>query len=125
MTPWRRARGPSDSPPSTVKRKYERYLVNTLLTAMPEGGDQEIEVQGRALDVCENGVGGIFSETWMVGSRFNLEVRLPEGHPSLKLDAVVRHRTGAKFRYGFEFTDVSPEQRGILHDACKALAQQH
>jgi PilZ domain len=124
MTPWRRARGPGDNPASTIKRKYERYLVNTLLTAMPEVGDREIEVQGRALDVSENGVGGIFPEIWMVGSQFNLEIRLPDGHPPLNLNAIVRHRTGAKFRYGFEFTDVSPEQRKILQDACKALAQQ-
>jgi hypothetical protein len=124
MTPWRRARGPSDSPPSTIKRKNERYLVNTLLTAMPEGGDQGIEVQGRALDISESGVGGIFSESWMVGSRFNLEVRLPKGHASLKLDAILRHCTGATFRYGFEFADVSPEQRTILQNACQALAKQ-
>lgn len=124
MTPWRRALGPGDGPPSTVQRKYERYLVNTLLTAMPEGGDQEIEVQGRALDISESGVGGIFPEIWMVGSRFNLEVRLPEGHAPLKVNAIVRHRTGANFRYGFEFADVSPDQRRVVQNACKVLAKQ-
>jgi len=60
----------------------------------------------------------------MVGSRVNLEISLPVGGFSLKLDAIVRHRTGVKFRYAFEFVDMSLEQRKILQDACNFLASQ-
>ena len=96
--------------------------MNTRLTAAPCRDDRKKRIQGRALDISENGVGGLFSETWMVGSRFNLEISLPVGRAPLKLNAVVRHRTGVKFRYGFEFIDMSPEQRIILQGACDFLA---
>lgn len=122
MTPWRRCRDlDTGAPPSAIKRRDERYLVNTRLKATPGDGDQKTGVQGRALDISENGIGGIFHESWIVGSRVNLEIYLPLRHSPLKLDAIVRH-TGLKFRYGFEFKDVSPEQRRILQDACKFLA---
>jgi PilZ domain-containing protein len=122
MTPWRRIRGPGETPPSTMKRRDERYLVNSVLTATREAADRKLEVHGRALDISENGVGGLFSESWTVGSRVNLEISLPVGRSPLKLDAIVRHRTGVKFRYGFEFVDMSLEQRRILQDACNFLA---
>jgi hypothetical protein len=121
MTPWRRARGPGETPASTIKRRDERYLVNTRLTATLNVG-QKIEVQGRALDISQHGVGGLFDETWTVGSRIELGICLPVGHSPLKVDAVVRHRTGVKFRYGFEFVEMSAEQRASLQQACKFLA---
>jgi hypothetical protein len=121
MTPWRRIRGPGETPPSSMKRRDERYLVNSVLTATPEAADRKLQVHGRALDISENGVGGLFSESWTVGSRVNLEVSLPVGRSPLKLDAIVRHRTGVKFRYGFELVDMSLEQRRILQDACNFL----
>jgi hypothetical protein len=122
MGPWRRSRGSGDTPRSTAKRRHERYFVNTRLLAVMEDEDRTSGVHGRALDVSESGVGGIFDEAWALGSRINLEISLPAIHSPLKLKAIVRHCTGTKFRYGFEFIDVSAEQQRILGVACKFLA---
>lgn len=119
MAPWRRARGPDDTAASAVKRRHERYLLNTRITAIPGTGDPRARVGSRALDLSEGGVGALFRETWQVGVRLDLEVSLPASRTALRVGAIVRHRTG--FRYGFEFADLSDEQNRILRDACKFL----
>ena len=119
MNPWRRARGPEENPAAT-KRRHTRYLLNTRLTVIPAPGDELRGIQNRALDISESGVGGLFHESWKVGIRVQLEVSLPVDTTLLKVGAIVRHHTG--IRYGFEFIDMSPEQRGILSGACKVLS---
>jgi len=119
MSPWRRARGPGETLPSTIKRRHARYLLNTGLAVISGTGDQQINIRSRAVDISESGVGGVFHENWKVGIRVELEMSLPVGPALLNVAAIVRHHTGT--RYGFEFIDISPEQRGILRDACKLL----
>lgn len=90
--------------------------------AAPETEEQPGAEHSRALDISESGVGGLFHESWPVGSRVRLEVSLPvEQTPLLKVGAIVRHHTGV--RYGFEFIDLSLEQHRILQRACEALAK--
>jgi len=88
--------------------------------AAPETEEQPGPEHSRALDISESGVGGLFHESWPVGSRVRLEVSLPVDETPLKVGAIVRHHTGV--RYGFEFIDVSLEQRTVLQRACRTLA---
>jgi len=89
--------------------------------AAPATEEQPGPEHSRTLDISESGVGGLFHESWQVGSRVRLEVSLPVDEPPLKVGAIVRHHTGV--RYGFEFIDVSLEQRTVLQRACTALAR--
>jgi hypothetical protein len=120
MSPWRRARGPGETPPSNAKRRHPRYLLSTRLTAMLESEDEPTRVQSRALDISESGVGGLFHESWAVGIRVRLEVSLPVDEALLNVGAIVRHHTGV--RYGFEFADMSLEQRRTLRETCEAIS---
>jgi hypothetical protein len=122
MSPWRRRPpGPGETPPSTAKRRHPRYLLNTPVTAVPDTEDQHSRMHSRALDISESGVGSLFQENWHVGTRVRLEISLPVDQTPLKVGAIVRHHTG--MRYGFEFLDISLEQRGILRDTCKVLSK--
>jgi c-di-GMP-binding flagellar brake protein YcgR len=83
--------------------------------------DQRTGAHSRTLDISESGVGGLFHESWEVGSRVRLEVSLPVEQTPLKIGAIVRHHAGV--RYGFEFIDISLEQRRMLRNACKVLSK--
>lgn len=104
-----------------AKRRHPRYLLSTRLTAAPYPEDQHIGTHSRALDISESGVGGVFQESWDVGTCLRLEVSLPVEQTPLKVGAIVRHHTGV--RYGFEFIDMSIEQRRILRNACEVLSK--
>jgi c-di-GMP-binding flagellar brake protein YcgR len=103
------------------KRRHRRYLLSSHLMAAPDNEEQPGAEHSRALDISESGLGGLFHESWPVGSRVKLEVSLPVEQTPLKVGAIVRHHTGV--RYGFEFVDISLEQRRILQRACEALAK--
>ena len=120
MTPWRRARAPNDLPPSTLKRRNERYLLSTRLAATVRSDQGETKVQTHALDISEGGIGTLAGEGWGVGSHVNLEVSLPVENKLLEIQGIVRHRTG--IRCGLEFLEVSAEQREVLRNVCKFLA---
>jgi len=89
--------------------------------AAPETEEQPSAEHSRTLDISVSGVGGVFHESWPVGSRVRLEVSLPVDETPLKVGAIVRHHTGV--RYGFEFLDVSLEQHRVLQRACEVLAK--
>lgn len=120
MTPWRRRRGPDNLPSSTVKRRNERYLLSTRLTATIRGETGETKVKTHALDISESGIGTLAGEGWGVGSHVSLEVPLPVENTFLEIQGVVRHRTGV--RCGLEFLEVSPQQQQILRQVCQFLA---
>jgi hypothetical protein len=120
MNHWRRVRGPGGSPPSAAERRHARYLLNTRLTVIPAVEGHPNPIQSRALDISKSGVGGFLDESWKVGLQVQLEVSLPVDATLLKVGAIVRHHTG--IRYGFEFIDMSPEQRSILSGACEVLS---
>ena len=120
MTPWRRTRGPDNLPPSTVKRRNERYLLSTRLTATIRDEEGENKIQTHALDISLSGIGTIAGEGWDVGAHVNMEVSLPVEKACLEIQGIVRHRTGV--RCGLEFFEVSAEQQQILHNICRFLA---
>jgi len=120
MTPWRRSPGPDNLPPSTVKRRKERYLLSTRLTATIREGQGETKIQTHALDISESGIGTISLEGWDAGVHVDLDVKLPIENAHLEIQAIVRHRSGV--RCGLEFVDVSPMQQQTLRDVCKFLS---
>jgi c-di-GMP-binding flagellar brake protein YcgR len=120
MTPWRRAHGPDNLPPSTVKRRNERYLLNARLTATVRGEGDETTTQTHALDISESGIGTLADEGWAIGTHLNLKLSLPVENAFLEIEGVVRHQT--EWKCGLEFFEVSAEQQQVVHNVCKFLA---
>jgi c-di-GMP-binding flagellar brake protein YcgR len=104
-------------------RRYPRYELETemkaAISAMDRPGTEHRERRGRSLNINEGGMGGIFVSGWDVGTSVALQFSVPIATNPIKVKGVVRNRTG--YRYGFEFTDLSPEERETITRTCRTL----
>ena len=104
-------------------RRYPRYELETELkaaiSAMDRPGAEHREMRGRSLNINEGGMGGIFVSGWDVGTSVALQFSVPIATNPIKVKGVVRNRTG--YRYGFEFTDLTPEERETITRTCRTL----
>lgn len=99
-------------------RRYQRYELETELRAAIAGGERR-EMRGRSLNINQGGIAGIFVAGWGVGTSVNLQFSVPIAKAPLKVKGVVRNCTG--YRYGFEFTDLTSEEREAINRACRTL----
>jgi c-di-GMP-binding flagellar brake protein YcgR len=108
---------------TTHSRRYPRYELETELKAAIHGTEhprtEHREVRGRSLNINEGGMGGIFVSGWEVGTSVALQFSVPIATNPIKVKGVVRNRTG--YRYGFEFTDLTPEERETITRTCRTL----
>jgi c-di-GMP-binding flagellar brake protein YcgR len=114
----------SYQPERTINsRRYPRYELETELKAaiyaMDRPGPEHREMRGRSLNINEGGMGGIFVSGWDVGTSVALQFSVPIATNPIKVKGVVRNRTG--YRYGFEFTDLTPEERETITRTCRTL----
>lgn len=105
---------------STERRQHQRYEIDTELRASLAGMEPDSMMRGRSLDISEAGIAGVFTTAWEIGTPVRLEFSLPMINASLRVGAVVRSRSG--YRCGFEFVNLSPEQRETVNRACRTLA---
>jgi GAF domain len=107
-----------DSASSAAMPKPRRWLrtpigvpvtVTTLRSGVPE------EIPGRALDVCERGMGIVLAGQLISGEGAIVEFLLPFAPQSIRRRSVVRHQEG--LRHGFEFVDEMAEQAPLQRDA--------
>lgn len=76
-------------------------------------------VPGRALNVCERGMGAVVAGELVTGESVGVEIRLsPTGDP-LRTRATVRYHD--KLQYGLEFTAISNEQRNTIRDWARGI----
>jgi hypothetical protein len=110
---------PSHQTDRTVNgRRYQRYELETeLRAAIP--GVQPREMRGRSLNINQGGIAGIFVAGWAVGSTVNLQFSVPVATTPVRVKGVVRNRTG--YRYGFEFTGLTAEERETISRTCRTL----
>src|SRR5271154_4448656 len=109
----------SHQPERTINsRRYPRYELETELRAGLFGGEHR-EMRGRSLNINEGGMGGIFVAGWDVGTCVALQFSVPIASSPIKVKGVVRNRTG--YRYGFEFSDLTTEERETIARTCKTL----
>lgn len=80
------------------RRNLARSNCDQRLCVTTDGG--KTHFYGRVRDLCEHGMGAIVPGALNPGEEVKLEFPLNLGR-QLKVDALVRHRSG--FRYGFEF----------------------
>jgi c-di-GMP-binding flagellar brake protein YcgR len=102
------------------RRRYQRYEIDTELRVAMLGLEQRGTLRGRSLNISEAGIAGVFVSVWDVGIPVRLEFSVPVTSNPVRVGAVVRSRSG--YRYGFEFVDLSPEQREIISKTCRTLA---
>ena len=102
------------------RRRYQRYEIDTQLQVTLLGLEQRGTLRGRSLNISEAGIAGVFVTVWDVGTPVHLEFSVPVTSNPVRVGAVVRSRSG--YRYGFEFVDLSPEQREIIDKTCRILA---
>jgi len=99
-------------------RRYPRYELETELRASILGVEHR-EMRGRSLNINEGGIGGIFVAGWDVGTSVALQFSIPIATIPVKLKGIVRNCTG--YRYGFEFADLTPEERETIKRTCRTL----
>jgi len=103
---------------SPVRRRYPRYEIDTELHVTSP--DERATMRGRSLNISEAGTAGVFVTEWEVGTAVRLEFSVPVTSRPVRVGGILRSRSG--YRYGFEFGDLSPEQREIINKTCRTLA---
>jgi hypothetical protein len=110
---------PEEHKGSIESRRFPRYEIDTEIHVAMFGAKQEV-MRGRALNISEAGVSGLFVTGWDAGTAVNLKFFVPVVSNPVSVDAVVRSRSD--HRYGFEFVELNPVQREIIGKTCRALA---
>jgi PilZ domain-containing protein len=105
---------------SIEARRFPRYEIDTEIHVAMSGREKQDIMRGRALNISEAGVSGLFVSGWDAGTTVNLKFFVPIVSRPLSVDAVVRSRSD--HRYGFEFVGLNPVQREIIGKTCRALA---
>ena len=104
-------------------RQYPRHEIDTTELIVAIVGTQHRELRGRSLDINEAGIGGVFAKEMDVGTSVSLEFSVPVLATPLRVQGVVRNHSG--YRYGFEFVDLTPEQRETISRTCRTLGILH
>jgi len=100
-------------------RRFERYELETELTAKILGVERHEMMRGRSLDINEGGIAGVFTAGWDSGTSVELRFSVPIATVPVRARGVVRNRAG--YRYGFEFVDLTSEQRDTISRTCRTL----
>jgi c-di-GMP-binding flagellar brake protein YcgR len=106
--------------PLVNRRRYPRYEIDTQLHVTILGMEQRGTMRGRSLNISESGIAGVFVTEWAVGTRVLLEFSVPVTSSPVRVEALLRSHSG--YRYGFEFGDLSPDQREVISKTCRTLA---
>jgi c-di-GMP-binding flagellar brake protein YcgR len=105
---------------SIEARRFPRYEFDSEIHVATFGGEKPEVMRGRALNISETGVAGLFVGGWDMGTAVNLKFFVPLVNSPLSVDAVVRSRSD--YRYGFEFVELNPAQREVIDKTCRTLA---
>jgi len=102
-----------------VVRAFPRFAIDIAFTLQPALTDAPELIRGRMVDIGLGGFGGVLSTEVNLRQKLAAEFRLPGSPEPLQVKVIVRYRKGA--RYGFEFLDISPQQRDLIREACRSL----
>jgi c-di-GMP-binding flagellar brake protein YcgR len=110
-----------EEPESPInQRRYLRYEIDTQLHVTILGVEQRGTMRGRALNISEVGIAGVFVTERAVGTPVLLEFSVPVTSSPVRVGGLLRSHSG--YRYGFEFVDLSPDQREVISKTCRTLA---
>lgn len=92
-------------------RRHPRMLYSVPITLHQQRSAEAMDTaKGMSLDLSQGGLGAVVVGNLQVGHTFELEIRLPSG--VVHATAVVRHTSN--IRSGFEFQDLSAEERAQI-----------
>jgi len=94
---------------SIEARRFPRYEIDTEIHVAMFGREKQEVMRGRALNISEAGVAGLFVTGWEAGTAVNLKFFVPIVSNPLSVDAVVRSRSD--HRCGFEFVGILSNAR--------------
>ncbi len=102
-------------------RRSTRFQTDVRVIITPkEDGHESQPIHGRVGVIAGGGFGATLAGELAVGQTVAAELLLVgEGRAPLHATAVVRERHG--FRHGFEFLDVTPDQRAAIREFCALL----
>lgn len=96
------------------RRREPRFrLQSPLDVTVSRAGTTDV-VPGRALNVCERGIGAVVAGELLPGETVSIELRLQSARHSLKTRAIVRYQD--KLRCGLEFSPITPEQKLVIEE---------
>lgn len=102
-----------------VARAFPRFALD-IAFALQAAGAALGTVRGRMLEISLGGFGGALSTEVKVRQRLAAEFLLPGASAPLQVKVIVRYQRES--RYGFEFLDITPEQRDQIRQACRNLS---
>jgi TonB family protein len=94
-----------------------RILVPLDVTVLRSGVPETLP--GRALNVCERGIGAILAGELNIGESVGIEIQLADSGEPLRTRAIVRYQD--KLRHGLEFTAISSAQRNAIRNWAKGV----
>lgn len=100
------------------RRRSPRYPFDQRLKVKTTVKGKESVFYGRVIDISDFGLGAVLSGSLERGDKAVLEFAAGAGNPILTLPAVVRYAQG--FRYGFEFSGLSPVESEHIRRACRS-----
>ena len=96
----RQSRGDAVQKARTTKRQWVRYPVEMPVELRTKPEDVNT-IYGRALDLCEQGIGMLAACDLAIGQRIEVDFTIPQVGQHFKFPAEVRNRNG--YRYGLQF----------------------
>ena len=84
---------PEEHKGSIEARRFSRYEIDTEIHVATCGREKQEVMRGRALNISEAGVSGLFVTGWDAGTTVNLKFSVPVVSNPLSVDAVVRSRS--------------------------------
>jgi|SRR6185369_1530251 hypothetical protein len=108
-------------------RQLPRYPVDLLIRVALPATPKPIVLRARTVDLSTGGINISLPHEILENSPAMVGLRLPGPSPAASAEPVfwfrarLRHRTG--FRCGFQFLDLTSEQRLLLRRLCLALSQ--
>jgi c-di-GMP-binding flagellar brake protein YcgR len=103
-----------------ITRSFARFAMEVPVSAMLSESASIPVSSGKMRDISLGGVGAVLDPPVGVGQRLWLEFRLPNAAGSLRLLCKTRHNYDERF--GFQFLNITPEQRDEIRQACQGLA---
>ena len=102
-----------------IVRGFARFVVDLPFTILFSETGSEGAIRGRMTDLSLGGLHGILAEDVAVGQRLWVEFALPGAAEPLRIRCRVCH--GFDRAYGFQFLNITPEQRDLVRAACQDL----
>ena len=103
-----------DQVSSWLGKYHLRYALDSILDLRRA---DETQLSGMVIEISDVGMSAIVPEELQRGERVILNFDLPLG--GISIEGIVQY--SHKFRHGFRFKDVTPEQQRQLGEACKRL----